>query len=291
MLDQHLVKMDTPLSIATYTDHLNLLKDDLFGKIDLVAGSLRSEISSVRAELASATNALRATADSHATRLADLENTATFCGDSVRYLQTTVIDLDQAVSSPRAKCEDLESRSRRNNVRVVGLREDFEGSQAATSLAKWLHETLHLDSLPVIDRAHKSLRPKLKSGEAPRPIIIRLHYYGDRVAIIQKARALGDALQHEGRRVHIFPDLTATHMKKREAFTGVKRLMCGNAAFKDYGYFQPGHLRITLLNGERHRFEDPAAAKCFVRLHSTSPDKSSAPGASPVDCVDADSPP
>lgn len=189
-LDQHFVKMDTPLGVATFTDHLNSLKDDLFGKIDSVAGSLRSEISSVRAELASATNALRATADSHATRLPDLENTATFCGDSVRDLQTTVIDLSQEVSSLKAKCEDLESRSRRNNVRVVGLREDIEGSQPATSMAKWLHETLHLDSLPVIDRAHRSLRPKPKTGEAPRPIIIRLHYYGHSSSIIQKARAL-----------------------------------------------------------------------------------------------------
>ena len=146
----------------------------------------------------------------------------------------------------KAKCEDLESRSRPNNVRAVGLRGDMEGSQASTSMAKWLHETLHLDSLPVIDQAHRSLRPKSKTGEAPRPIIIRLHYYGDRVAIIQKARAL-HALHHEGKRVHIFPDLTAAQMKKREAFAGVKRLMCGNAAFKDYGYFQLGHLRISLI--------------------------------------------
>lgn len=68
------------------------------------------------------------------------------------------------MSSLKAKCEDLESRSKRNNVRVVGLREDMEGSQATTSMAKWLHETLHLDSLPVIDWAHRSLRPKPKTG-------------------------------------------------------------------------------------------------------------------------------
>lgn len=108
-------------------------------------------------------------------------------------------------------------------------------------------------------------------------MIIRLHYYRDRVAIIQKARALGDALQHEGKRVHIFPDLTAAQMKKREAFTGVKRLLRGNPAFKDYGYFQPGHQRITLQNGERHRFEDPSAAEHFVWHHSVSPDNSAAP--------------
>ena len=192
------------------------------------------------------------------------------------------------MSSLKAKCEDLESRSRRNNVRVVGLREDIEGSQPATSMAKLLHETLQMDSLPVIDQANRSLRPKPKTL-----IIIRLHYYRDRVAIIQKVSALSDDRNHEGKRVHIFPDLTATQMKKREAFAGVKRLMHGNAAFKDYGYFQPGHLRITLLNGERHRFEDPAAAERFVQLHSKSPDDYAAPGtgASTVDCVDMDFPP
>ena len=81
-------------------------------------------------------------------------------------------------------------------------------------------------------------------------------------------------------------------MKKREASAGVKRLLRGNTAFKDYGYFQPGHLRITLLNGERHCFEDPSAAELFVEHHSASPGESAAPGnsASPVNCVDADSP-
>ncbi|KAL7372029.1 hypothetical protein ABVT39_008820 [Epinephelus coioides] len=225
--NQQSAKTDTPLSVATFTDQLNLLRDDLFGKIDSVVGSLRSGISAVRDELVSSANVLRATADSHTNWLVELESTAVFCGDSVQDLQTAVNDSRQDVSFLKAECEDLESRSRRNNVRVVGLREDTEGTQAATSMAKWLHDTLHLDSLPVIDRAHRPLRPKPKTGEAPRPMIIRLHYYQDRVANsevtinivlnivrIQKARDLSDALQHEGKRVHIFPDLTAAQMKK-----------------------------------------------------------------------------
>ncbi len=52
--DQH-PATDTPLHVATFIEQLHSLRDDIFGKIDLVAGSLRSEISSVRDELVPST--------------------------------------------------------------------------------------------------------------------------------------------------------------------------------------------------------------------------------------------
>lgn len=259
-----------PLNVAIFTDQLSTLKTDLFGKIESVVGSLRTEITSVREELTSTTCALRATLDSHANRLVEIEKTAVFCGDSVRDLHTTVTTLSSEVSSLKAKCEELESRSRRNNIRVIGLKEGAEGPQAASWLTKWLQDTLDLSFEPAIDHAHRALRPKPKSGEAPRPVILRL-------LLLRKAREMGDSLQHDGRRVHIFPDLTAAQFKKREEFTAVKRLLRGNPAVKDYGFFYPGHLRVTLLNGEQHRFNDPAAAERFIRQHPSTQESPAEP--------------
>lgn len=103
--------------------------------------------------MASSTSALRATLDSHANWLVEVENTAVFCGDSVRDLQTTVTTLAGEVSSLKTKCEELEGRSRRNNIRVIGLKEGIEGPQAASWLTKWLHDTLDLSFEPAIHRA------------------------------------------------------------------------------------------------------------------------------------------
>lgn len=266
-----------PLNVATFTDQLSTLKTDLFGKIESVVGSLRTEISSVREELTSTTCAMRATLDSHANRLVEIENTAVFCGDSVRDLHTTVNTLTSEVSSLKAKCEELESRSRRNNIRVVGLKEGAEGPQSASWLAKWLQDTLDLSFEPAIDRAHRALRPKPRNGEAPRPVILRLLYQRDRAVLLRKARERGNSLQYDGRRVHIFPDLTAAQFKKREEFTAVKRLLRENPAVKDYGFFYPGHLRITLLNGEQHRFDDPAAAERFIQQHPSTQESPAEP--------------
>ncbi|XP_041949635.1 uncharacterized protein LOC121709949 [Alosa sapidissima] len=234
-----------PLNVATFTDQLNILKTELLGKIESVVGVLRTEISSVREELTSTTSALQVTLDSHANRLVEVENSAVFCGDSVRDLHTTVTTLTGEVSSLKAKCEELESRSRRNNIRVIGLKEGAEGPQAASWLAKWLHDILDLSFEPAIDRAHRALRPKPKSNEAPRPVILRLLYQRDRAVLLRKAREMGDSLQHDGRRVHLFPDLTAAQSKKREEFTDVKRLLCGNSAVKDYGFFYPSEDHST----------------------------------------------
>lgn len=161
------------------------------------------------------------------------KNTAVFCMDSVRNLQTTVNDLVHEVSSLKAKWEDLESRSRQNNIRVVGLKEGMEQIQAVSWMAKWLHDILGHNSKPVTDQAHRSLHPKLKVRDTLCPMIIRLHYYWDRTTILQKASVIGDTLQCEGKRVHIFSDLTATQSKRHGAFAVVKCLLHGNSAFKD----------------------------------------------------------
>lgn len=254
-----------PLTITTLADQLNILKADICGKIESVVGSLRTEISSVREEFTSTTSALQTTVDSHANRLTEVENSAVFCGDSVHDLRNAVATLTREVSSLKNKCEDLESRSRRNNVRVIGLKEGAEGSYAAGWLAKWLHDTLGLDFEPAIDRAHRALRRQ--QSEAPRAMVIRLLYQKDRAVLLSKAREMGDSLQYDGKRVHLFPDLTNAQLKKREEFADVKRKLRGNSAVKDYGCGYSGHLRITLLDGKQHKFETPTEAEHFIRLH------------------------
>lgn len=105
---------DAPLNLSTFTGQMSLLKTDIFEKIDSVVGTLRTEISSVRGELTTYTNALRATLDSHASLELELEleNSAVFNGDSVKDMQTTVNALAGEVTTLKDKCEELESRSR-----------------------------------------------------------------------------------------------------------------------------------------------------------------------------------
>ena len=58
----------------------------------------------------------------------------------------------------KAKLTDLEIRSHRNNIRVVGLPENIEGAQSTDFFSQLLMEVLGkhiLDSAPELERAHQ----------------------------------------------------------------------------------------------------------------------------------------
>lgn len=72
------------------------------------------------------------------------------------------------------KCEDLEGRSRRNNIRLIGVPEGAEVPRLTNFIAQLLKDTLKLDEMPLLNQAHCTLRAKPREGEAPRPFIIRM---------------------------------------------------------------------------------------------------------------------
>lgn len=95
----------------------------------------------------------------------------------------------------KAKMDEIENRSRRNNVRVVGFPERCEGSHPAEFLEKWLKGTFGIkifSHLFAIERAHRVPSRAPPSGGYPRPIIIKMLNYKDKVTLMQKARELGD---------------------------------------------------------------------------------------------------
>lgn len=56
------------------------------------------------------------------------------------------------------KIDDLENRSRRSNLRLLGLPEKSEGNDACTFLENWLPEALDMEPLRkplAIERAHR----------------------------------------------------------------------------------------------------------------------------------------
>ncbi|XP_035508028.1 uncharacterized protein LOC118320994, partial [Morone saxatilis] len=189
--------------------------------------------------------------------IADVERSANANNTELSDLRANVSKLTTTVDSLSKKCEDLESRSRWNNVRLVGLPEGTEGPRPTEFIAQLLEDILGLDDKPVLDRAHRTLRAKPKDGEPPRPLVIRVNLFQVRNQILRRA---GEAfpLSYMGKRISIFPDFTAAVAKKRAAFAAVKKELhsCPNVKF---GLLYPATLRITLPGGQTHRFEDPTS--------------------------------
>lgn len=201
---------------------------------------------------------------SFATTITQLEDVANDHDERLTSLQASVGQLRVEVDVLTKKCDDLEGRSRRNNIRILGIPEGSEGPRPTEFVAGMLQNLLSLDEKPMLDRAHRSLRPRAKDATAPpRPFIVCVNQFQIRNDILRKARELS-SLHYNGRRVFIFPDFTAAVAKKRAAFATVKKALHSCPGVK-FGLIFPAILRVTLSNGQLRTFEDPELAMDFVR--------------------------
>lgn len=117
-----------------------------------------------------------------------MEESLSACMDDVE-LKIKFEHLAAEFSKLENKCEDIESRSRRNNIRIVGVSEETVAKTAA--VATLLKDALNLDKEPLLDRVHRTTQLKPRPGERPRAIIARFHYYNDCANVLPNLFTLG----------------------------------------------------------------------------------------------------
>lgn len=185
--------------------------------------------------------------------------------DTITELESTVSRLRSQVDVLTEKCVDLEGRSKRQNLRLVGIKEGMEfGRKTGDFVAEVLKEVLELEETPLVDRAHRALRSRPESEAPPRHIILKIHYscvFEDIVNRVSKKRDL----MFRGQRIFIFRDFPAAVVKQRAAFTPVRALLRGKPGVK-YGLLYPARLRVT-LNGKETIFTDHLKALEFAERH------------------------
>ncbi len=161
------------------------------------------------------------------------------------------------------KTEDLKSRTRRQNLRMLGIPENSEGPQITSFMTQFFAETLDMD-IPdgpeMLDRAYRlASRPGLGANAPPRPMIVRVHHFRVKQHILQRAREKGP-LSFRGQPVHIFPDFTTEVASRRASLNNIKQKL--RTANIRYGLLFPARLWIT-FNGGRYSFTAPEDAEKF----------------------------
>lgn len=187
-------------------------------------------------------------------------------------LETTCVELQVANTRLSAKLNDLEGRSRRLNIRIVGIKEGEENGRPAEFVSELISKILGQEnfSKPIkIDRAHRSLKPKPKEKEPPRVIIAKLHNDRDVRNILRLSRQRAP-LSYKDERVSIFPDFTAEVTAQRQAFNSVRNKLADAGAKCTMRF--PAKLQVT-YNKTVNVFDSPAAAERFA--HSITNDKES----------------
>lgn len=152
------------------------------------------------------------------------------------------------------KYEDLEGRSRRNNIRIIGVPEGKEGPRPRDFVAQLLTDMLSLEEKTLIDRCHRSLQQRPTDGEPPRPFILRLHYYHTVEDILRKAADLKN-LKYQGQQIQLFPDYPPTMVKRRREFTRAREILRNKPGVR-YGLLYPARFIIT-HSSQQHSFTDP----------------------------------
>lgn len=124
-------------------------------------------------------------------RVVDAEERITAAEDSNTVHGKAIGFLLQREAQLLERCEDLENRHRRQNLRLYQIPEGCEGRDMIAFIEKLLPKVL--TSLPLteadigIDRAHRALMPKPKTNDPPRSIVIKFADYTVKEQILQHA--------------------------------------------------------------------------------------------------------
>ncbi len=151
-------------AITALSMEVNQFKTDICSTIDNciteVSAAIRGEISSLNQSLQKSISKLNNKTAAHDLTLKELEATAIDQSDTITTLKNTIDRLTEEVKQLDDRCEDLQARSRRNNILITGISEGKEGLKPRDFIAKLLAETFSLESQPLVDRIHRTNRKK-----------------------------------------------------------------------------------------------------------------------------------
>lgn len=163
----------------------------------------------------------------------------------------------------RDKVDDAENRSRAYNLRFIHIPEKSEGKDTCGFISCLIQQLFGKESFPTppaIERAHRSPMIQSTDNVKPRAIIVKCLSLLDRQKILRLARAKKQ-LEHNGDRIHIFPDFSAALLSKRRQFDDIKKQLQQRNI--EYSLIYPATLKI-IFNGKPVLFKTSGEAKKFL---------------------------
>lgn len=128
-------------------------------------------------------------------------------------------------SSLQKKCVDLESRSRRNNIRLFGLAEGEETNPVPQFMDTFLKTQLEIP--PQIDlkiqRAHRSLASKPPLNAPPRPMIINFSDFSTKEMVLREAWK--KRVKIGSRVIYFDHDYPAEIVRRRKEYAPIKKIL------------------------------------------------------------------
>lgn len=238
--------------------------DGAISKADLLAAlaenkdALLTELNASINKLHEKLDGFQDSLDDHEVRLSSLEEGAVSVDHRLDKLETTCAKLRDANDKLHAKVVDLEGRSRRSNIRIIGLDEGIEGPQPSLFFAQMLQKVFGpnvFPSPPELDRAHRGPGPRPGPGGKPRQVIICFHRFHNKERAIREAR-IKKQLNYEGHTFRLYEDYSPEVVSQRKEYSSVMSSLYSMGLKPALLY--PARLRITQADGKRTWFSSVA---------------------------------
>jgi len=157
-----------PLTMASLVQELEKNRKSLASELKTyLSTSLETSLAPIRTSL----DTISAALDSHNQKIITMESTLTNHSDELTELTSRLERLEKSNAALASKAEDLENRSRRQNLRIVGLPDGIEGSLPSEFVSQLIQKIIGSEIFPKppeLDRAHRIPAPRPTQGQRPR---------------------------------------------------------------------------------------------------------------------------
>uniref|UniRef100_A0A1A8QI48 L1 transposable element RRM domain-containing protein n=1 Tax=Nothobranchius rachovii TaxID=451742 RepID=A0A1A8QI48_9TELE len=158
-------------------------------------------------------------------RVDEVESRVGLVEDATVELTEAMVTWSKRQRNIQNKLTDLESRSRRNNIRIFGVAEGEEGTSMHQYITDFLKSKLALPAeLDLrIQRAHRVFASTLRSAQ-PRPIIVNFQEFTTKERILKEAWKKGP-IQVKDKNIYFDHDYATEVAQKRREYQGIKKAL------------------------------------------------------------------
>lgn len=186
------------------------------------------ELQDFRRENSATLNGIKEDIKAVNTRMGEAEGRIGEAEERLQCVEDATLELLELQKKFEDRLVDQEGRSRRENIRLHGVKEGAEDK--AGSLPEFI-ETLLREKLALppslhlqVERAHRALVSRPPADAPPRSIVVRFMSFRSKEEVIKKAWQQR-GFEYEGKRVYLDHDYAPEVLRKRKEYTEAKKVL------------------------------------------------------------------
>ena len=239
--------------------------ENMFSEISKMSTMLQAVAADILT-IKETTNELKNTVNGIQVRLDEAEGRISHLEDKTDRLVINGEHSEKRMEVLWDRIQMLENHSKRNNVRVLGLKKTYGTNGTMEECVKRMLSVglgVDVEGEFEIERAHRAMAPTPNENQPPRPVMVRFLRQAAREQVLKAVRERR-GLEWEGLRLSVFPDMSRELAERRKTFTAAKKTL--QQLNLRYTLAHPATLRFT-WKGKHLSFTSAKEAERFIKMN------------------------